>query len=97
MKNAFLILIVVTLASCSGSTLPYSGIEPVEVALDGSTFHVYRKGEDVEVVRTGASGIWSLQQVAGLTAQAVYLTTNCRIAEGTLSGDAAVQHARLNC
>ncbi len=83
------------LAACSGPTPHFSGIEPVTVTVDGSTFVVRRRNDLAEAVRTNTEWAPRLYPVANRAERAIAQATGCKVRD--IRGDAAVIVARLAC
>ena len=94
----FSVLLAMTcLAGCSGATTEFVGSTGISIELNGSSYTVYRKDDQVEVVRTGFVWKPNIMSVADESVYAIEEVTGCRVADSSLIGDAAVQRARISC
>ena len=85
------------LAGCDSPGVAFMGSESVRVEVEGSVFNVHRRENRVEVYRTSREMLPRLSEVLGKSQIAIEQATGCKVKDGTLTGDHAIQRATLNC
>ena len=90
-------LLVLALCACDGPSGGFAGVAPVVVTSDGSTFSVRIRGDAAEAVRTNMEFAPSLAAVAPRAVDAIERASGCRVAPGSVTGDAAMVRADLDC
>ncbi|MFQ6553593.1 hypothetical protein AAD018_014745 [Aestuariibius insulae] len=90
------VLLGLGLAGCNTAPVGFGGIDPVVVEVDGSTFEVRRKGDAASSVRTNVE-FARPATILSKAAQAIGQATGCDVVPGSLTGDQAIQRARLSC
>ncbi|MEX5730067.1 hypothetical protein Ga0609869_003420 [Rhodovulum iodosum] len=82
------------LGACDSPGPGFAHIPARPVTVDGSSFAVRQRGEDVQAIRLNR------ERRAGVMTrgvQAMERTTGCRVRAGTLKGDPALMTARVLC
>jgi len=67
------------------------------VAVEGSTFSVWQRGEEAEIYRTSPEFLPRMSTVFARAEKAVRIATGCVVSSGSMVGDAALMKARLDC
>jgi hypothetical protein len=73
------------------------GAEGIPVDVGKSRFTVFRKGENVQVIRTSREALPKKEEVFEKAAIAIREATGCAVKPNTMDGDPAVVDARLAC
>ncbi len=68
-----------------------------KTTVEGSTFSVHRRENWVEVYRTSFEPLPRIPVILGRARIAIEETTRCKVVEGSLSGDQAIQRAKIDC
>lgn len=94
----FIVVMSVPLAACDSPSPAFWSSPPERVEVAGHEFTVRIAKEEAETTRTNT--IWpppDARQVLPAAALAMQGVSGCSVKPGTLSGDAAVQRAELDC
>lgn len=67
------------------------------IEVEGSTFSVHQRQNWVEVYRTGFEALPRVPVILARSKIAIEQATGCKVVEGSLSGDQAIQRAEINC
>ncbi|SEV88280.1 hypothetical protein SAMN05444851_0074 [Aliiroseovarius sediminilitoris] len=95
---AFLVTGLVVAACDSPSPQFMSADTSVKKAtVDGSTFSVHRRENWVEVYRTSFEALPRIPVILARAKTAIEQATGCKVVEGSLSGDQAIQRAEIDC
>ncbi|MCI2399755.1 hypothetical protein [Aliiroseovarius subalbicans] len=92
-----LVTTLTALAGCDSPGVAFMGSEKIEVEVEGSTFSVHRRENRVEVYRTSRELLPKLGVIMGRSKIAIEQATQCKVRDGTMTGDHAIQRASLNC
>lgn len=95
MRLSLLLLALSTLVACNTPTLPFRGIAPVRVTIDGSTFDVRVRGDLAEAIRVNAQYAPRLGPIEDRAARAMAQVSGCRVKRVT--GDQALLLGQLDC
>ena len=68
-----------------------------KVTVEGSTFSVHRRENWVEVYRTSFEALPRIPIILARSHTAIEQATACKVVEGSLSGDQAIQRAEIDC
>ena len=94
----FLIFVVLTaLAACSSPGKQFSGVEPVRVIVEGSTFDIYTVGSDVKIVRLSVEMLPKRAVIGARAIVAIEQATGCKFVAGSMTGDPALMQAKISC
>ena len=96
MKNLSVVFILY-LAGCDTASLGYMGVEAETVTVEGSTFDVRRKENEVELLRTNTEFAPTLRSIIPRAGRAVTEVTGCTPVDGTWTGDAAMMRVAIAC
>ncbi len=88
---------MVLLAACASPSVQYLGSEGVPVDVGASRYTVFRKGDNVQVIRTNPVLLPNRNQVFTEAALAIHRATGCDVRRNSLTGDQAVINAQLDC
>lgn len=89
--------LILLLAACTAPAPMMMGAERNEVVIDGRTYVVHRKGNAVEVIRTGWVSPGQHQGVRAAMIAAVPQATGCKLVESSLQGDSGAMRGRVTC
>ncbi|WP_241523929.1 hypothetical protein [Oceaniglobus indicus] len=84
-------------AGCDSPSPAFSGVPATSVTVDGSTFSVRVRGDRAEALRTSREFRPAESVVMARAAKAIEQASGCAITKAGLSGDQAIQRARLDC
>ncbi len=90
-----LVLVLTTLAACSGGSPHFMGTPATVVEVEGSTFAVRVKGDLAEAVRTNPQYAPRMGPIGGRAAQAMEQVSGCKVRE--IRGDQALILGILDC
>ncbi|MCK0140989.1 hypothetical protein [Aliiroseovarius sp. F20344] len=68
-----------------------------KVEVEGSVFSVHQRENWVEVYRTGFEALPRVPVILARSQVAIEQATGCKVVEGSLSGDQAIQRAEIDC
>jgi len=87
------------LASCDSPSPQFMHSETAtyKATVEGSTFSVHQRNDWVEVYRTSFETLPRVPVILARAKIAIEQTTGCKVIEGSLSGDQAIQRARVDC
>lgn len=85
------------LGGCASPSPRMMSAEKTVAEVGGSRFTIYRSGDVVEIYRTSPEALPRLSEVMAKAAVAVEQATGCKVAAGSLVGDAALMKAELAC
>ena len=91
------ILVAASLEACNTASPGFMGVAAQTRTVDGSTFDVRRKGNQLEVIRTNRELVLSLGRIIPRASEAVVTATGCSPKDGTWSGDQAVMRVQVDC
>lgn len=91
------ILLGVFLTACASPSIQYLGAEGVPVDVGASRYTVFRKGDNVQVIRTNPVLLPNRNQVFAEAAIAIQRATGCAVRNNAMNGDQAVITATLAC
>lgn len=96
-----MVLILTMLAGCVASPAVHMfGAERHDITLQGIDFTVFRKGDQVEVIRLGYLSYAARAPVPALMREAVFRTTGCRLRgalRSSLPGDTGEARGVVSC
>ena len=69
----------------------------VRAEAGGSLFSIHAKGDRVEVYRISREWRPNRAVILARSAEAIRKGTGCDVVEGSLSGDQAIQRAKIDC
>lgn len=93
----FLAGLALALSACASPSPRMMSGEHHEIVVSGTAFTVFRKGDEVEVYRTTPEFLPHLSEVFAKAEVAIRQATGCRVRDGSLTGDAALMTALLDC
>lgn len=87
------------LAACDSPSPQFMHRDTVttRIEVEGSTFSVHQRQNWVEVYRTGFEALPRVPVILARSKIAIEQATGCKVVEGSLSGDQAIQRAEINC
>lgn len=85
------------LSACASPSPEFAGTTPTVVELDGATYSIFRRGSEVEVIRTGFVSPQALSSIQPTMLRLVRETTGCEVVEGSLTGDPALSRMKVDC
>ncbi len=91
------VMIFLLIAGCSSASLSYRGVDPVRVTVDGSTWDVYRSGDNVQAIRVNFEMLPEVGRMVGRAITAIERATGCGVVANSASGDQALVNARIDC
>lgn len=97
MRFAIFLCVFLALVSCSSPGRRFSGVEPVRVMVEESTFDVYVLGNDVRVIRMNFAVLPTLIVIGPHAVAAMEQVTGCSVISNSFSGDQAMAEARVSC
>lgn len=93
---AFLLLAL--LAACGAQPAPHMmGADRIDATRDGRDYVLYRKGNQVEIIRLGWASRGEHQAIRATMIGLIPELTGCRLAEPTLQGDSGEMRGRIVC
>lgn len=97
MRFAIFTCFFLALVSCSSPGRRFSGVEPVRVMVEKTTFDVYVLGNDVRVIRMNFAVLPTLTVIGPRAVAAMEQVTGCSVISNSFSGDQAMADARVSC
>ncbi len=91
------IVLILLLAGCSSAGLQFSGVAPVRVVVDGSTFDVYARDGDVQAIRLSHELFPNKADTLARAIAAIEQATGCQVLANSLAGDTALVKAKIRC
>ena len=91
------VLLVLGLSGCDSPSPAFSGLNPVRVTVDGSTFSVRHTPFAAEAIRLNPEANPTRGGTVFKGAKAMVLASGCAVVTDTLDGDEAVVRADLDC
>jgi len=88
---------LIALVACSSPGLKFAGVEPARVVVEGSVFDVYVVGEKARAIRLNFELLPKLAVTGSLAVAAIEQASGCGVVKGSVSGDQAMNEARLKC
>ncbi|MBL4916122.1 hypothetical protein [Szabonella alba] len=96
-RAPFLCLMLL-LAACGAQPAPHMfGAERIETRRDGRDYVLFRKGNQVEIIRLGWAGRGEHQAIRATMAGLVPELTGCTLVPATLQGDSGEMRGRISC
>ena len=92
-----MLIAVLFLAGCNTPPLQFAGIEPTRIEVGQSMFDVRVKNGRAHALRVNRELATSLAAVAPRARAAIEQASGCRVADGSLMGDAVFVTADLLC
>jgi hypothetical protein len=92
-----LAFLTLALAACDSPAPQMLGAERTEVSRDGRDYVVYRKGNQVEVIRMGMAGWGDHQGIRAAMIAVVPEATGCSLVPSSVRGDSGEMRGRLSC
>lgn len=94
-----LVGIAFMLTACDSPSPQFMSAETstYKTTVDGSTFSVHRRENMVEVYRTSFEALPRQAVILARSLIAIEQVTGCRVVEGSMSGDQAIQQAEITC
>jgi len=89
--------IFLLLLGCSSASPKYLGIAPVRLQVGAYDLDVYRKGPDVQVIRTNTMAMPDAGAVAAAAVLAAEQASGCPVDQRTVKGDNSILNMRLRC
>ena len=96
MRFSISVCIFLVLASCSSPGRRFSGVEPVQVTVEGSDFDVYVLGGEVRAIRMNFEMLPTLAVIGSRAITAMERVTGCKVVNGSFFGDQAMAEARIS-
>lgn len=93
----FAAVVIIAVSACDSPSPRLMRGERHTLEVDGSTFTVWRRGEEVEVYRTSVEFMPRMSEVFAKAETAIRQATGCAVVPGSLAGDAALMVAELDC
>ncbi|MEE9454768.1 MAG: hypothetical protein V3V13_10350 [Paracoccaceae bacterium] len=93
----FTVFLLITLMACSSPSLKFSGISPVQVAVEGSVFDVYSNGKEVQAIRVNFQVLPSMSTTIARAISAIESATGCKVVPSSITGDQALVKANITC
>ena len=90
-----LFLTALALTACNTPSIPFRGVAPVTVTVDGSTFDVRVKDLRAEAIRTNMQYAPRMGPIGGRATQAIEEVSGCKVRR--VGGDQAMVTAALDC
>jgi hypothetical protein len=91
------LILLLALAACDSPAPQMMGAERTEVARGGHDFIVYRKGNQVEVIRMGYARRGEHQAIREAMVDVVPQATGCKLVMSSIKGDSGELRGRLDC
>ena len=95
MKKQLICLAVFGLAACNTPSIPFRGVTPTTVTVEGSTFDVRIRGLHAEAIRTNMQYAPRLGAIGKRAEMAIEQVSGCRVARS--HGDQSVTIATIDC
>jgi hypothetical protein len=95
--RAVLVPLLLLLAACDSPAPRFMGAERFEVTRDGRTYVLYRRGTEVEVIRTGYARRREHRAIHLTMIDVIGVVTGCRPIPSTIRGDSGEIRARIAC
>jgi hypothetical protein len=96
MTRAFLFLVFfASLTGCNTPSIPFRGIQPVTVTVEGSTFDVRVKDRRAEAIRPNMQYAPRMGPIGDRASRAIEQVSGCKVSR--IGGDQAVVTAALDC
>ena len=92
-----LLACAMALAGCDSPSMAFQGMPSRTVIIGPSTFTVRMRGNRVETLRTSREWRPRAVDVLARAALAMEQATGCPLRKGSLTGDQAIQRAKLAC
>ena len=91
------LLLLPSLSACNTPSPEYLGVEPKTVEQGAYTFKIYQKGTSVQALRTNYGLPSSQADLETAFRIAVGEATGCTVLSRSVSGDAAILNAQIEC
>jgi len=88
-------LLILGLSGCNTPTPQFSGVTPVEIVVEGSTYRVFRSEDRAQAIRINSEWRPNKNAEAKITT-AIEAATGCKVV-GEMRGDAVLANARVDC
>lgn len=97
--QSLVFLSLAALAACDSPSpqFMHRDTATTRVEVEGSTFSVHQRENWVEVYRVGFEALPRLPVILARSKIAIEQATGCKVVEGSLSGDQAIQRAEIDC
>jgi len=93
-----LFLLCAALAACGAQPAPHMmGAERIEVTRDGRQYVLFRKVNQVEIIRLGWAARGEHQAIRATMIGLIPELTGCRLVASTLQGDSGEMRGRIAC
>ena len=89
--------LLLMLTACASPSPRFMGGERTEITIEGMAFTVFRRGSEVEVYRTGFAVLPRQRDVFTRAITAIETATGCRVRPRSMTGDAALVRASIDC
>ena len=89
--------LMLLLAACDSPAPRFMGAERFEVSRDGRNYVLYRKGNEVEVIRMGYARRKEHREIHATMIDLIGVVTGCRPVPSTIQGDSGEIRARITC
>ena len=96
-RLAILFILLAVLFGCDSPSIAFQGAPMRVVTIGPSTFSVRMRDDRVESIRTSREWRPSESAIMERAAQAIEQATGCVLRKGSLTGDQAIQRARVVC
>ncbi len=98
-SSAVLITASLLVAACGSPSPQFMSAETSvkKITVEGSTFSIHRRENWVEVYRTSFEALPRIPVILARAEIAIEQATGCKVVEGSLSGDQAIQRAEIDC
>jgi hypothetical protein len=97
MTRALLLALTLALVGCNQPSPAIWGAQATQVQAAGYDMTLWRRGDQVEIIRHGYAPRADQRHLRDAMAQAIIDTTGCALRAGTLEGDTGVLRATLAC
>lgn len=96
----FLVFLAISALAACDSPSPqfmHRDTATTRVEIEGSTFSVHQRENWVEVYRIGFEALPRVPVILARAEVAIEQATGCKVVEGSLTGDQAIQRAEIDC
>jgi hypothetical protein len=92
------LILFLVLAACGAQPTPKMfGADRVDVTRDGRSYTIFRKGNQVEIIRLGWASRGEHQAIRATMIQLIPEVTGCTLLEKSLQGDSGEMRGRVSC
>lgn len=91
------VALALLLAGCATPAPQFLGAEGRTVHAAGRDFTLFRKGNEVQIIRHGMASPAERARLLGVMPAVIEADTGCKVLPKSLNGDAGVIRARIRC